>query len=285
MLPIALTIAGSDSSGGAGIQADLKAMMALGVYGASVLTTITAQNTHSVTAVHELPPAFITAQLDAVASDLQVGATKTGMLGSQSVIEAVVDGVKRHDLGPLVVDPVMISTSGATLLPADALTSLKRDLLPLATLVTPNSLEAARLARRPVSTLQEARTAALAIAELGGAAVLIKGGHLDPTGERAIDLLWDGQTFTTFSQPRLDVRHTHGTGCTYGSAIAARLAHGDELVTAIATARAYLQGAIAHGLDIGHGAGPTDHGWLMNRQADFSQRVPGWSPVEVRRLG
>ena len=268
MLPVALTIAGSDSSGGAGIQADLKAMFANGVHGASVLTAITAQNTHSVTGVHILPADFVTLQLDAVASDLTVRATKTGMLATAAIIEAVAAGVGRHGLRPLVVDPVMIATSGATLLPDSALAALQTHLLPLATLVTPNSVEAARLAGHPVQNLAQARAAAQAIAALGCGAVLIKGGHLD-AGAVVTDLLWDGSTFTTFERPRLATRHTHGTGCTLASAITARLARGDGLIAAITEACAYLHGAIDHSLDLGAGPGPTDHGWFLNRSRRF----------------
>ncbi len=283
MLAVALTIAGSDSSGGAGIQADLKAMFANGVYGASVLTAITAQNTHSVTGVHVLPAAFVTQQLDAVASDLTVRATKTGMLATAAIIEAVAAGVTRHGLRPLVVDPVMVATSGATLLQERALVALKTRLLPLATLVTPNSVEAARLVGHPVETLAQAREAAQAIAALGCGAVLIKGGHLGveasaaaatgrPDDDDAVvtDLLWDGVRFTTFDRPRLATRHTHGTGCTLASAITARLARGDGLIAAITEACAYLHGAIGHGLDLGAGPGPTDHGWFLDRSRRFS---------------
>ena len=261
--PTALTIAGSDSGGGAGIQADLKAFEANGVFGMSVITALTAQNTCAVTAVHEVPPAFVTEQIDAVASDLPVGAVKTGMLASAEIIEAVADGIRRHDLGPLVVDPVMVSKGGHPLLHPDAVDAVRQRMLPIADLVTPNAHEAARLAGGDVTTLDDARRAARAIRAMGPAAVLVKGGHLDGEAD-AVDLLLTSEGETLFRERRIDTPHTHGTGCTYASAIAANLARGFGLVTSVGRARAYLQRAIRHGLAIGHGHGPTGHFWFLD---------------------
>ncbi len=259
----ALTIAGSDSGGGAGLQADLKTFEAHGVFGMSVVTALTAQNTHGVTAVHAVPSAFVTAQLDAVASDLPVGAVKTGMLATAEIVEAVADGIARWKLGPVVVDPVMVATSGDALLDADAVEAVRRRLLPLAAVLTPNAYEAAVLAGFPVRTLADARRAADRMLADGPAAVLVKGGHLDGEAD-AVDLLVtaDGEA-TVLRQARLDTRHTHGTGCTYASAIAARLAHGASLVEAVSVARGYLQEAIRHAPGLGGGHGPVAHGWAV----------------------
>ena len=269
--PTALTIAGSDSGGGAGIQADLKAFEANGVFGMSVVTALTAQNTREVTAVHEVPPAFVTAQLDAVAADLPVGAVKTGMLASEAVIDAVAGGVARHGLGPVVVDPVMVTTAGDPLLHADAVGAVRRRMLPLADLVTPNAHEAAVLAGHDVRTLGDARRAARAILAMGPRAVLVKGGHLDGEAD-AVDLLLTGRGETLFREERIETTSTHGTGCTYASAIAAWLARGHDLEDAVGRARAYLQGAIRHGLALGGGHGPTAHFWFLN---DATPPTPG----------
>ncbi|HEX9952080.1 MAG TPA: bifunctional hydroxymethylpyrimidine kinase/phosphomethylpyrimidine kinase [Rubricoccaceae bacterium] len=263
-VPTALTIAGSDSGGGAGIQADLKAFEAHGVFGMSVVTALTAQNTRGVAAVHEVPAAFVTAQLDAVASDLPVGAVKTGMLATAEVVAAVADGIARWRLAPVVVDPVMVATSGDLLLRPDAVAAVRERLLPLADVATPNAHEAAVLAGFPVQTLADARRAAAAILALGPRAVLVKGGHL--TGEPdAVDVLLtaDG-TETLFRHPRLDTPHTHGTGCTLASAIAANLARGLPLAEAVRRARAYLQEAIRHAPGLGGGHGPTRHFWFLS---------------------
>ncbi|MFN3597941.1 MAG: bifunctional hydroxymethylpyrimidine kinase/phosphomethylpyrimidine kinase [Rubricoccaceae bacterium] len=260
-IPTALTIAGSDSGGGAGIQADLKAFEANGVFGMSVVTALTAQNTRAVRGAMDVPPAFVAAQLDAVAEDLPVGAVKTGMLSSTALIEVVADGLARHGLGPVVVDPVMVSKSGHALLRPDATDALVRRMLPLATLVTPNAHEAEALAGFPVHTLADARRAAEAICALGPAAVLVKGGHLEGEPD-AVDLLLDVDGEALFRGPRFDTPHTHGTGCTYAAAIAARLARGEALREAVRVARRYLSEAIRHGLPIGGGHGPTRHFWF-----------------------
>jgi hydroxymethylpyrimidine/phosphomethylpyrimidine kinase len=262
-IPTALTIAGSDSGGGAGVQADLKAFEAHGVFGMSVLTAITAQNTRAVTAVHAVPTDVIAAQIDAVADDLPVGAVKTGMLASVDVVEAVADGIGRYGLSPVVVDPVMISKSGHPLLEPDAVEAVVRRMLPLATLATPNAHEASRLVGFEVRSLADARRAASAILRLGPAAVLVKGGHLDDETE-AVDLLvWaDGEA--VFREERVDTPHTHGTGCTYASAIAANLARGLGLEESVERARRYVQQAIRHALPLGRGHGPTGHFWFLD---------------------
>lgn len=262
-LPIGLTIASSDSGGGAGIQADLKAMQANGIFATSVLVASTAQNTHTVSDVHAFPLPHITAQLDAIAEDLFPDAVKTGMLFSREIVELVAAKVEEHGFHPLVVDPVMISKSGHTLLQDDAIAAMKERLLPLATVVTPNAQEAARLADMPqVTTLPEAKEAARRIFALGPAAVLVKGGHLTD-GDEAVDVLFDGATVQIFSAERIDTPHTHGTGCTYASAIAAHLAQNAALPAAVEAAKAYVTDAIRDGLDLGKGHGPTDHFFFL----------------------
>ncbi len=264
MIATALTIAGSDSGGGAGIQADLKAFEANGVFGMSVVTALTAQNTRGVVAVHAVPAAFVTAQIDAVADDLPVGAVKTGMLASADIVSAVADGLGRWRLAPVVVDPVMVATSGDLLLEASAVETIRERLMPLADLATPNAHEAAVLAGFPVRTLDDARRAARAILMLGPRAVLVKGGHLADEAE-AVDLLLEADgTETLFRNERLETRHTHGTGCTLASAIAANLAKGASLPDAVGRARRYLQQAIRHAPGVGHGHGPTRHFWFLS---------------------
>lgn len=259
-VPIALTIAGSDSSGGAGIQADLKTFSALGVYGASVLTALTAQNTIGVQGVHPVPPDFVAAQVASVLDDLAVGAIKTGMLATSAIIEAVVGALARVPDIPLVVDPVMVATSGDSLLAPEAVEAVRSVLLPRATLITPNLPEAARLLDRPMAkTEAEARLHLEALARLGARAVLLKGGHGD--GAEAVDLLLVEGGITRHAAPRIVSRNTHGTGCTLSAAIAAGLAKGRPLQTAVAEAKDYVQRAIIAGKDlaIGRGSGPVDH--------------------------
>ena len=256
-----LTIAGSDSGGGAGIQADLKAMSANGVFGMSVITAITAQNTRAVTLAHDLPVAVIEAQIDAIFDDFEVSAVKTGMLSSASIVQAVARKLSVLAVHNLVVDPVMISKSGYDLLQPDAIESVKRDLIPLARLVTPNLPEAERLTGRPIRTSADAQAAARQIHALGPRAVLIKGGHrLD---EPATDILFDGAEFTIYAGEYIRTTHTHGTGCTYASAIAAKLALGMSLTDAVRAAKLYITEAIRHSLAIGHGHGPTDHFYIL----------------------
>lgn len=251
-----LTIAGSDSGGGAGIQADLKAMAANGVFGMSVITSITAQNTKGVTAVHDLPVSVIEAQLDAIFDDFEVAAVKTGMLSSVAIVEAVSRRLQKNGVATLVVDPVMMAKSGHALLQPDAVEKVKTALLPLALVVTPNVHEAERLSGLPIKSLADARQAAKAIHKLGCKHVLIKGGHL--LAEKGTDLLYDGRFFNVYKGEFIETPHTHGTGCTYASAIAAQLAKGKPLSDAIQTAKTYITEAIRHSLAIGHGKGPTN---------------------------
>lgn len=262
--PVALTIAGSDSGGGAGIQADLKTFQALGAYGASVITAITAQNTLAVTAVHEVPESVIAAQLDAVASDLGVDGAKTGMLSSASIIATVADRVRHWGLQRvLVVDPVMVSKSGARLLREDAVQALTQQLLPLAAVLTPNLPEAEVLLGRRIRSLEDMHQAARDLAALGPRAVVMKGGHFegDP-----VDVLFDGAAFHTLPARRIDTKNTHGTGCTFSSAIAAQLALGKGVVDAVRAAKAYLNEAIVRAVPMGGGHGPVAHDWLLERR-------------------
>lgn len=264
----ALTIAGSDSGGGAGIQADIKAMQANGVFAASILTAVTAQNTVAVTRAFELPLDVIEAQIDAVFDDIPVDATKTGMLATSAVIALVARKVKERGIRPLVVDPVMVSKSGFALLQSDAVATLKAELLPLATLVTPNIPEAELLADQEIRSIEAAHDAARRIHALGAGAVLINGGHLQDEKE-ATDILYDGRQFYTFNAPRIATPHTHGTGCTYASAITANLAKGHTLRGAIARAKRYVTDAIRHGFPLGSGHGPTDHFYFLRRSGIF----------------
>ena len=256
----AMTIAGSDSGGGAGIQADLKTFAALGVYGTSALTAITAQNTVGVTAVHEIPTDVITAQIDAVLDDIGADAVKTGMLSSSPIIECVAQAVQRHEVQRLVVDPVMVAKSGDSLLREDAIDSLRSLLLPLAAVVTPNIPEAEALTSRAITSPEDARAAAREIVNLGCRSVVVKGGHLDGP---ATDLFFDGVAFREFTSPRIDTKNTHGTGCTFASAVAAGLAQGMTPVDAVALAKEYVTEAIRQSFPIGQGHGPLNHFWRM----------------------
>jgi hydroxymethylpyrimidine/phosphomethylpyrimidine kinase len=253
----ALTIAGSDSGGGAGIQADLKTFAAHGVYGTSAVTAITAQNTLGVTAWEAVSSDLVTAQIEAVASDIGVDAVKIGMLANAAIVEAVGAAVASLDLPRVVVDPVMVAKGGAKLLDDEAVDAMKAELLPRALVVTPNVLEASALAGIPVRNVDDARAAAERIAALGAAAVIVKGGHLP--GADAIDVFFDGQAFVELRAPRIETRHTHGTGCTFSSAIAANLALGRPLGEAVARAKAYLTDAIGHAPGLGAGHGPLGH--------------------------
>lgn len=261
MIPIALTIAGSDSSSGAGIQADLKTFSALGIYGASVITALTAQNTRGVSAIHAVPADFITRQLDAVFDDLDIKSIKIGMVGSAEAVTAVAGKLGALEGIPIVLDPVMAATSGDPLLDADAEQALRKNLIPLADLITPNLEEAARLLGEKVSASGKAQMQdqAKRLMELGPRAVLIKGGHGE--GSEAVDILWDGENVTRLAAPRIDTRNTHGTGCTLSSAIAAELAKGRPLDEACTSAKKYLTGALAAAdtLEVGQGNGPVHH--------------------------
>jgi hydroxymethylpyrimidine/phosphomethylpyrimidine kinase len=258
-VPVALTIAGSDSGGGAGIQADLKTFSALGVYGASVVTALTAQNTKGVSAIHQVPPEFITAQMDAVFYDLDVGATKIGMLGTAAAIAAIDAGLRRHRARNVVLDTVMAASSGGKLLPDDAIDAL-RGLMAQARLVTPNLPEAAVLTGATQAADEDEMIAqAQKLLTLGAGAVLIKGGHA--SGSDSVDVLVEGSSVSRFALPRIDTANTHGTGCTLASAIAAGLARNLSLVDAVRQAKAYIAGAIeaAGRLMIGAGPGPLHH--------------------------
>jgi hydroxymethylpyrimidine/phosphomethylpyrimidine kinase len=274
MIPVVLTIAGSDSSAGAGIQADLKAVSANGGYGASVITAVTAQSTRGVTAAVELDLDLIRAQADAVFDDLRVAAVKTGMLASAAVIETVAKILRDHRPPHYVLDPVMVSKTGFPLLRPEAVGALREVLLPLATVLTPNVHEARALTGLPVRTPAEAEAAGRQLLATGAGAVLVKGGHLEE--DPATDVLVTASGVRLFPGEHLDARHTHGTGCTYSAAIATQLAHGRPLEDAITRAKAYVTEAIRAGLPIGQGIGPTDHFFYLRR--------PGQAEPWVARL-
>lgn len=265
-IPIALTIAGSDSSGGAGVQADLKTFSAFGVYGASVLTALTAQSTRGVDAVLAVPPQFVRAQLRSVADDLAIAAVKTGMLGDEATVLAVADALAQRRLAPLVVDPVMVATSGDRLLAPDAIGAVRQRLVPLADLLTPNLAEAACLIEGEVASDEAAmRAQAEALLRLGARAVLVKGGHGE--GPEAVDVLATAHGIVSLSAPRIATPNTHGTGCTLSAAITALLALGRSLEEAVGGAKRYLGQALLAGreLGVGHGSGPVDHLWHVRR--------------------
>ncbi|MGC2775676.1 MAG: bifunctional hydroxymethylpyrimidine kinase/phosphomethylpyrimidine kinase [Bradyrhizobium sp.] len=258
--PVALTIAGSDSSGGAGIQADLKTFAALSVYGASVLTALTAQNTTGVTGVHLVPPEFVAAQIDAVFDDLAVGAVKIGMVAQAPIVEAIAASLTRWQPTHMVLDPVMVATSGARLLPEDAIDALRRRLIPQASLLTPNLPEAAALLDETIAASDEAIAAqGRRLLALGCPAVLIKGGH--GQGADSTDYLITSETSIALVSPRVATQNTHGTGCSLSSAVTAGLAKGESLETAVRNAKAFISGAIAAAdrFTVGHGHGPVHH--------------------------
>jgi hydroxymethylpyrimidine/phosphomethylpyrimidine kinase len=254
---VVLTIAGSDSGGGAGIQADLRTFAAHGVHGTSAITAVTAQNSVAVLDWVALEPRMVVAQIDAVASDMAVAAAKTGMLATAAIVAAVAAAIERLRLPFVVVDPVMVAKSGDRLLDRDAETAYRERLLPLATVVTPNLPEAEALAGRPVRTLADMREAARTLHARGPRAVVVKGGHLD--GGDAVDVFFDGSRLEELPAPRIATANTHGTGCTYSAAIAARLALGDPLLEAVRGAKAYLTEAIRRSYSVGRGHGPVDH--------------------------
>jgi hydroxymethylpyrimidine/phosphomethylpyrimidine kinase len=259
-IPIALTIAGSDSSGGAGIQADLKTFAAFGVYGASVITALTAQNTRGVTGIHPVPADFVTAQIDAVFGDLDVKAVKIGMVAQLATIEAIAAGLTRWSPEHIVLDPVMVATSGDRLLPTDAAESLRTKLIPRVSLITPNLPEAAALLDEPVAASEAAiASQGQRLLAMGCRAVLIKGGHGE--GAESIDYLFSGSGTVALAAPRIATKNTHGTGCSLSSAIAAGLAKGEDMETAVRNAKAWISAAIAAAdrLDVGHGHGPIHH--------------------------
>ncbi|MBF6599970.1 MAG: bifunctional hydroxymethylpyrimidine kinase/phosphomethylpyrimidine kinase [Dehalococcoidia bacterium] len=256
--PRALTIAGSDSGGGAGIQADLKTFAALGVYGAAAVTAVTAQNTLEIAAVAPLPASIVGQQIDAVLSDIGATAVKTGMLANAAVVEATAAALRRHGSSALVVDPVMRATSGRPLLDDAGVEALVRELLPLAAVVTPNVAEAEVLSGREVRSWDDARAAAMAIVERGARAVVITGGDFGD-GAAATDVYYDGQTFRDYTSVRVRTRQTHGTGCTFSAAIVAGLARGMELPGAISLAKSYVTLALEYAYPLGRGHGPVHH--------------------------
>ena len=255
--PIALTIAGSDSGGGAGIQADLKTFQHFRVFGTSAITAITAQNTRGVARWSPVPVEMIEEQIDAVAGDLRPSASKTGMLADAAIVSAVAASIRRHALAPLVVDPVMVSASGNTLLESDGVATMRELLIPLATLVTPNLDEAEILVGQTVRDVEAMERAGRMLVARGATAALIKGGHL--VGEAAIDVLVHGERVRTFTHPRIATRHTHGTGCTLSAAITALLALGTELDAAVEQSIEWVHRAIRTAPNIGGGHGPLNH--------------------------
>ena len=254
--PVALSVAGSDSGAGAGIQADLKTFAAFEVYGATAVTAVTAQNTRGVAGIEELPTGIVERQIDAVAADLGVDAAKTGMLSSVAIIETVADGMRRHAVERLVVDPVMVAKGGDRLLREDAVEALTALLLPLALVATPNAGEAEALCGRPVRTIAQAREAARAVHDLGCRWVVVKGGHF---GSDAVDVLFDGAGFAEFPAARIETTSTHGTGCTFSAAIAAGLARGATVERSVEGAKRYVTDAIARAFPVGSGHGPPHH--------------------------
>lgn len=257
----ALSIAGSDSSGGAGIQADLKTMQMHGVYAMTAITALTAQNTTGVRGIAEVSPEFLQQQIDAVFEDIYPDAVKIGMVPSAELIEVIADRLRYYGAGNVVVDPVMVSTSGSRLMKTDAIATLQRVLLPLASLVTPNIPEAEVLAERPIRSKEDMMEAAKQIGDACGCAVLLKGGH---SIHDASDLLYEGGTYRWFEGKRIDNPNTHGTGCTLSSAIASNLAKGFPMETAVQRAKAYISGALAAMLDLGNGSGPMNHAFALN---------------------
>ena len=268
--PRVMTIAGSDSGGGAGIQADLKTFAALGCYGTSAITAITAQNTLGVAAVHEVPLDDIGAQIDAVVSDIGADAVKTGMLSSTGIVDLVAAKAREHRFPILVVDPVMISATGARLLRQEAVDTIKSTLFPLATVVTPNIPEAEALIGSSIGNFASMREAAKAIHAMGPKWVVVKGGHME--GEQSVDILFDGHEFNEYAAPRVETGSTHGTGCTFASAVAAGLAHGKSVPESVGAAKEYVTLAIKSAFPIGHGNGPLNHftGWWSSPDGPYS---------------
>jgi hydroxymethylpyrimidine/phosphomethylpyrimidine kinase len=254
-IPVALTIAGSDSGGGAGIQADIKTFAALGVHGTSAITAVTAQNTLTVTDILEVSPGMVTAQIDAVMSDFEVMAAKTGMLASSKVIEAVAAAITKHGIPNLVVDPVMIAKGGASLLRDDAIGALRVLMLPLATVITPNLPEAEVILGRLVRTLDDRKQAARDLVALGAHAAVVKGGHSE---DDVTDIYWDGIEMVELTGTRFPTTNTHGSGCVFSAAIAAGLAKGLEPLAAVREAKEFISGAIEHSLELGFGHGPVN---------------------------
>ncbi|WP_053367650.1 bifunctional hydroxymethylpyrimidine kinase/phosphomethylpyrimidine kinase [Bacillus sp. FJAT-27245] len=259
-----LTIAGSDSGGGAGIQADLKTFQELGVYGMSALTAVTSQNTLGVQAVYPLPSEATARQLQSIGDDMGTDAVKTGMLFDAEIIQTVAGSIKSYGWKNVVVDPVMIAKGGTSLLQKEAITALKEELLPLAMVVTPNIPEAEELAGMAIKTEEEKKEAARILHGLGAPYVVMKGGH-DEDKDQAVDILFDGEDFFHFTSPRILTKNTHGTGCTFSAAIAAELAKGHSVYDAVSTAKQFIQAAIEDAIQVGNGHGPTNH-WAFQRK-------------------
>jgi len=257
MLPIALTIAGSDSGGGAGIQADIKTFQAFGVFGTTSITALTAQNTLGVTGIHSVPPEMVYEQIEVVATDLKPSASKTGMLATDELVSTVARAIRDFGLENYVLDPVMVATTGARLLDAKAEGAILTELLPLATLVTPNLDEAAVMVGRPVEDEETMREVAAELIERGPRAVLVKGGHLE--APEVVDILYDGEEFYSWRRPKISTTNTHGTGCTLAAAITAGLAHGRPLVEAVAAGLDFVHRAILSAPELGSGHGPLNH--------------------------
>lgn len=258
--PVALTIAGSDSGGGAGVQADLKSFAAHGVFGASVFTALTAQNTVGVQGVHAIPLDFVDAQIESVLSDFKVAAVKTGMLATSEIVSAVARHAARGRFANLVVDPVMVASSGDRLLDADAESTYLSELMPHAKVITPNAVEAGVLVGAQLATVTDLRNAAVELAGCGAEIIVVKGGHIDD-GPDAVDVVWDGRDFTELRARWVDTKNNHGTGCSFGSAIAACLARGDRPLDAVRTAKDYVNRGMQSGASwkLGAGHGPIDH--------------------------
>lgn len=265
-IPTAITIAGSDSSGGAGIQADLKTFSALGVHGMSAITSVTAQNSQGVTKIQNIDPGVIRAQIRSVSNDIGISAAKTGMLHTRNIVEVVVNELKRLDR-PIVVDPVMVTKSGARLIDEIAINVLKNKLLPLATVATPNAEEAATLVGFPITSIEQSKKAAVAIARMGPEAVVVKGGHLR-SGRKVVDVLFYRGKHHLFTSPKVDTKNTHGTGCTFASAIAAELAKGVSLIDSVSYAKEFITEAIQNSLSLGKGHGPVNPMARLFREAE-----------------
>ena len=275
MLKRVLTIAGSDSGGGAGIQADLKTFCAFGVYGMTAITAVTAQNTYEVVSITALEPVAIYDQIKAVAEDIGVDAVKTGMLFNAEIIEVVAEAVKNFSLPHLVVDPVMVSKSGRLLLETNAIRTLKEKIFPLAQVVTPNLNEASVLSGMPVNTIEEMKESAHIIYQMGPKFVLMKGGHL--SGEEMVDILFDGKKEFIFSVKKQMTKNTHGTGCTYSAALTALLALGYETSAAVKIVRQYMDLVIQHSLSLGKGFGPTNHLAPIFLKCGLDPEFGGWN--------
>jgi hydroxymethylpyrimidine/phosphomethylpyrimidine kinase len=272
-----LTIAGSDSGGGAGIQADLKTFQELGVYGMTAITAVTAQNTVGVQGIFPLSAEALERQLQSIGEDLTPDSVKTGMLHSAEIIHTVAEAIRKFGWRNIVIDPVMLAKGGDTLLQEDAVDALRRELLPLAEVVTPNIPEAEKLTGMRITGRESRLEAALTIRSFGPKHVIIKGGHDDADKQRATDLLLMGETVIEYSSERIDTKHTHGTGCSFASAIAAGLAQGIPLSEAVMQAKGFIQAAISHSLSIGSGHGPTNH-WAYNQL----RRGNKFAPIEVK---